>query len=101
LVEILPPMLREFKANQHGYPGWGQASTPEKWDGLIDQMIEGFEAGRRVNEDEYFMATNADVLERKPTSEEVKQWGEMSNKDRVIFYKNIKVFNKWFFHLWD
>ncbi|KKN01383.1 hypothetical protein LCGC14_1128320 [marine sediment metagenome] len=101
LVEIMPPMLRQFKENLHGYPGWGQASTPEKWDSLIDQMIEGFEAGKRVVDDEYYMATNPDILERPATAEEIKGWIEASKKDEDLFNKSIKVFNKWFFHLWD
>jgi len=101
LVEIMPPMLKRFKRDLHGYPGWGQASTPEKWDYLIDQMIEGFEAGKRVEVDDYYMATNADILTRNPTREEVLSWNELYKVDRKIFNDNMKLFIKWFFHLWD
>ena len=101
MVEIMPPMLKQFKVDTHGYPGWGQASTPEKWDAVLDKIIEGFEAGKRVNDDEYFMATNADILTRQPTREEVLSWGELSKADQKIFNDNMKLFIKWFFHLWD
>jgi len=101
LAEILPPMLKQFKVNLHGYPGWGQASTPEKWDSLIDRMIEGFEAANRVAEDDYFKETNADILTRKPTREEVLVWVEASERDQKIFKDSMRVFTKWFFGLWD
>ena len=101
LVEILPPMLKRFKENNHGYPGWGQASTSEKWDTIIDNIIKGFEAGKRIEEDEYFQATNADILTREPTREEVLSWIKASKVDQKIFNDNMKLFAKWFFHLWD
>jgi len=94
-------MLKQFKVNLHGYPGWGQASTPEKWDSLIDRMIEGFEAANRVAEDDYFKETNADILTRKPTREEVLVWVEASERDQKIFKDSMRVFTKWFFGLWD
>lgn len=101
LVEIMPPMLKRFKADMHGYPGWGQASTPEKWDAVLDKIIEGFEAGRRVNDDDYYMSTNADILTRKPAREEVLSWVKLSKVDQKIFNDDMKLFIKWFFHLWD
>ncbi|KKN50776.1 hypothetical protein LCGC14_0629460 [marine sediment metagenome] len=101
LTEIMPPMLKQFKTDLHGCPGWGEAATQEKWDYLIDRMIEGFEAAKRVEKDEYYMGTNADILTRKPSSEEVKSWIELSEADLKIFEDNMKPFVKWFFHLWD
>lgn len=101
LVEIMPPMLQKFKADTHGYPGWGQAATPEKWDALLDKMVEGFEAGKRVVDDDYYLTTNADILTRKPTREEVLSWVELAKADHKIFSVNMKLFVKWFFHLWD
>ncbi len=101
MTEILPPMLRQFKENLHGHPGWGAASTEEKWDSLIDRMIEGFDAASRVDKDEYYIGTNADILTRKPTSEEVESWIELSKADQQIFKDNMKLFTEWFFALWD
>ncbi len=101
LISVILPLLKLLKENQHGYPGHGQASTPEKWDILLDKMITGFEAGNRICEDEYYMATNSDILERKPEPEEVQQWINMANEDRKIFHGSMKIFNKWFFALWD
>jgi hypothetical protein len=101
LIAIIIPMLKELKKHQHGYPGYGQASTRRKWDNLLDQMIEGFEAGDRVARDDYYMGTNADILELEPASEEVKGWIEASKKDQKIFYDKMKLFSRWFFALWD
>ena len=101
LITIILPMLKELRKNSHGYPGYGEASTSEKWDAILDKMIEGFEAGCRITEDAYYMKTNSDILTRQPTSEEVKGWIDMSKTDQVIFNNRMKLFSKWFFHLWD
>ena len=50
LIRITLPMLRWLRTNNAGYPGYGKASTPEKWDTLLDEMIEGFEAAKRIEE---------------------------------------------------
>ena len=101
LVTVLTPMLKDLKKHQHGYPGHGKASTPEKWDAILDKMIEGFEAGNRVLEDDYFKETNADILTRSPTKEEIDGWVEASMKDQKVFKDGMKLFSEWFFALWD
>jgi len=85
LSTITLPMLRRFKEQTHGYPGWGKASTPEGWDALLDEMIEAFEAAKRATDDEYCL----------------KSWLEDSQKDMEHFKKKSKVFIGWFFHLLD
>jgi len=96
-------MLKQLKENQHGYPGHGQASTPEKWDALLDKMIEGFEAAKRVDDDDYYKEISGDSLEAiiNAPSGDTKKWIEASEKDQKIFHDGIKLFNKWFFALWD
>lgn len=101
LIDIIIPMLKELKEKQHGYPGTENADTPEKWDAILNEMILGFEAGKRVSDDEYYLETNADILSREPTSEEVKMWGEKSREDQKIFHHGMKLFNKWYWSLWD
>ncbi len=101
LVGIILPMLKELQQYQHGYPGYGDADTPEKWDAILEQMILGFEAGERVSKDEYFMETNADILTRKPTQDEVKTWGKKSKADQKIFNDGLKLLTKWYWALWD
>lgn len=103
LVEIILPMLKELKKNQHGYPGHGQASTPEKGDAILDRMIEGFEAANRVTEDDYYKQISGDSIEAMGNAprEEILEWGEASKRDQKIFSDKMKLFNKWFFALWD
>ncbi len=85
LSTITLPMLKRFKEQTHGYPGWGRASTPEKWDTLLDEMIGAFEAAKRVTDDEYNLET----------------WFEDSERDMETFRTKSKIFMKWFFYLWD
>jgi len=85
LVGIILPMLKQLKEYEHGYPGYGKASTPEKWDKLLDEMIEGFEAAKRITDDNYNLTTYLVDFEA----------------DRKLFEKKARIFIKWFFHLWD
>ncbi len=101
LIGIILPMLKELKKNGHGYPGIDEADTPEKWDAILDHMILGFEVGKRVIDDEYFLETNADILTRTPTSDEVKLWGEKAEADQKIFDEGMKLFARWYLSLWD
>ena len=92
LVVIILPMLKELREKNISYPGHGQASTPEKWDAILDKMIEGFEAAQRILEDEYYKEISGDNFDA---------WGEASKKDQELFHRSMKLFNKWFFSLWD
>ena len=43
LSEWIPGALRKIR-DGHGYPGRGEADTPEKWRKILNKMIKGFEA---------------------------------------------------------
>jgi len=36
LIRIILPMLREMRSSSIGYPGWGEASTPKKWNNILE-----------------------------------------------------------------
>lgn len=101
LVQTILPMLKALKENTISYPG--SCPTPERWDELLDEMIEGFEAAKRVCEDEYYIEVSGDSIEaiNNATSDEVKQWGKMSVADQKLFKKKMKIFMEYFFNLWD
>jgi len=103
LVSVIVPMLKHLKENTHGYPGYGKASTSQKWEAVIQEMIEAFEAADRVIADEYYIEVSGDSIEAISNAprEEVLKWGELSKADVKLFEKKSKVFIKWFFHLWD
>lgn len=85
LVSIILPMLKRMKADEIGYPGHGKASTPEKWGTLLDEMIEGFTIAQKIADADY----------------PPEQFIELLAQDKKVFEKKMKVFIKWFFHLWD
>ena len=103
LTKITLSMLKELKKNSHGYPGCKNASTSEEWDMRLDEMVEAFEAAKRVSEDEYYKEVSGDSLEaiRDATPKEIRKWGKLNWADQKLFKKKIKVFNDWFFNLWD
>ena len=98
LISIIIPMLKELKEKSHGYPGHGEASTPEKWEAFLGKMIEGFEAAKRVWEDEYYLHTG---FPDNRFDGDVKQWQVESEIDQKIFKKKAKIFIDRFFSLWD
>ncbi len=100
---VFVPMLKAFRENTHGYPGYGVADTPEKWDALLGEMLEGFEAAKRVGEDDYYKIVNGDSLNAifTATPNDVAEWSRLAKEDRKLFEKKMKVFTRWFFHLWD
>jgi|GEM_PF-3449461 len=103
LTSIILPMLKTMKANSKSYPGYAQASTSEKWEKLLDEMIEGFEAAQRIIADEYYKEVSGDTVEAvtKASREEVLKWGALCEADQKLFHQKVKIFTKWYFHLWD
>lgn len=81
LTSIMPNMLRQLKKTTHGYPlGIG----PKRWDRKLEQMAEGFDMARRIQELDFdFKDKNA------------------SRKLEREFHKRMDLFNRHFFSLWD
>ena len=103
LAKIVPEMLRHLQENAHGYPGYGAASTPGKWYDLLEEMIEGWEAAKRICDDEYVDKVQPNWFENgeKLTKKTFDKCHEMQQEDQKLFEKKMKIFTKWFFHLWD
>ena len=87
LIDIIIPMLEAMKGRSVSYPGVRGASTPEQWDTRLDEMIEGFEAARRVIELDYQI--------------DAPEWKGLMESDIKLFKARMKIFTKWFFALWD
>jgi len=98
LVEIIPPVLKALKEKTHGYPGYDEASTPEGWAEVLDKLIKGWEAAKRVCDDEYYLKTG---FPEKKFDGDVKIWHTEMEKDIKIFEDMMPLFTKYFFHLWD
>jgi hypothetical protein len=96
LVEIIPPILKDLKEKSHGFPGG--MSGPEEWDRILDKLIKGWEAAKRVCDDEYYLKTG---FPEKKFDGDVKIWYAEMKKDQKIFEEMMPLFTKYFFHLWD
>jgi len=77
-VTILP-LLKRFRKNHCGYPA---STTPEKWESILDRMIEAFEAADRIESLNY---------------DDMNDW----KKDMKLFQKDGKLFIKHFLALWS
>jgi hypothetical protein len=103
LAKIVPEMLRHLQENAHTYPGCDEASTFGKWYDLLDEMIDGWEAAKRVCDDDYVNKIQPNWFEKdeKLTKKTLDKSCEMMKEDQKLFEKKAKLFIKWFFHLWD
>jgi len=80
LTSIILPMLRRLRANSCGFPV--RAVTPERWDKLLDEMIECFELAEKIGGYIYETSEEMDIAYK-------------------MFQRKMRVFAKWFFCLWD
>ncbi len=103
LAKIIPPMLKRLKETTHSYPGYGEGKTPEDWNALLDKMIEGWDAAKRVYEDEYVDTFQPGWFGKgeKITHETLDKCLHASMKDQKLFKSRMKIFTEWFFGLWD
>jgi hypothetical protein len=136
LCRVLPEMLRKLKEDKKGLPieafsephkhPHSDKDTKEaeaRWNKILDDIIEGFEAGNNIIEqkypcwDEYWEAEEAwRALRNVPDEdywtgpEKSGLWDKMNMKKKIKeasqeeyhkFHKGMILFHKWFFNLWD
>lgn len=101
LAEIMPPMLRHFKETSISYPGGD--ITEKMWDQILLELIEGFEAAKRVIDDDYCSLVQPGWFEKGEnlTNETIKKSIQMSNDDQEIFKEKMTLFVEYFFALWN
>lgn len=80
LTQIMPPMLEQLDRGRLSYPA---KMTPEIWGEKLEDMIDGFIAGRELQELKYGH----------------KSKGEREALKR--FHYGMKLFHTYFFSLWD
>ena len=111
LCEIMPKMLKRLQETTHGYP---IGFTEETWDQALDKMIEGFEAAKRIIDDEYMDKVQPDWYKKIMTMDKANKFDEPiftveSNKkalemikaDEELFKTSMKIFVDNYFGLWD
>ena len=121
LLEILPEMIDYLRIHAHGYPGYGEFDTPEKWDKFLKEEIiiplQNAREEQTVQKNEYeeelfsypmefvkgengFTAikfTEPDELRRKWCERE-KEISEWRQKELEKGFQNLASV---FFDLWD
>jgi hypothetical protein len=86
LIDYLPVWLAWLRDNGMGYPA---DTTPEQWNEELSVMIAGFEAGRKMDDLDWFIDGDKDA-----SDVEYKRLA-------AVFDKGIKSFSEHFFDLWD
>jgi len=82
----LPNALRQYGKRGMSYPGTGEANTPEKWKAILEKMARGFEAQKKQD----------DITWNK-----TKNFKTQYKKLQKEFEEGMKLFTKWYGHLWD
>ena len=75
IAKFILPRLKAFRAKPYGYPG---SLTEDKWNEILDKMIESFDI--IVNDDGCW-----DIIPEK----------------RVLVKTGFDLFHEYFFHLWQ
>ena len=89
LANMLPKALRQFKERLYAYPATDGAETPEKWNSILDQMIEGFEA-IRDNDDDFI----------RPGENDGTAYIERYHVAQSKLDHSMQLMSKWFTSLW-
>ena len=91
-----------------GYPGYGEANTLEKWEAILREIAEGFDAS--LNWEDDFYADKPDLVMHVSDEGHVTfdphdwTYDELHVADKahkVKLDKSMNLFKKWFYHLWD
>ena len=87
IAKFVLPRLKLFKKLNNGYPGYGEANTPEKWDALLDKIIWSFE--QIANDYEIYASINFKDFDC------MDKYKELNDK----IQEGLMLFAKWFQHL--
>src|SRR5271163_1552002 len=129
LDDMMPAVLRQLKEDKHGTPsemfptgpefmdedgnanesGWAIANA--RWDEIMDKMIAGFEASRRVKSHLYEEELGPYPLHR-PKGMPKDEWKEvrhqhflksqeLAKRDEAIFKEGMALFAEHYWSLWD
>jgi hypothetical protein len=94
LCGVISGGVKHLRDNLHGAPYQlfdNHAENPTwRWEKILDTIIEGFDAGKAL--------INNDFIEIGDTLEE---WEPKEKELRRKFNRGMRLFKKYFFHLWD
>ena len=107
----LPKILRDLKKIHHGCPSElfdnkaKKNKECHKWENVLEKMANGFDAARKLDENEYMKK----ITLKKPRKD---MFGEDSYTDYKYdkkhynrlykeFEEGIELFKRWYFNLWD
>jgi len=110
LIKVIIPMLKYLKSNNHGFPG--SLKSSDEWSNILSEMISGFEAGKRVLDDNYLDEIQPGWCEASKETKEllsglnIKPSSRIEERKRMKadekqFHKAMRLMDKWFFNLWD
>lgn len=115
LLEILPEMIDHLRIHTHGYPGYGEFDTPEKWDKFLkEEIIIPLQNAReeqttQTNEhnEEYFnlFSSSGRFLNTRSDDEVREKWlareQEINEWRQKELERAFAAMAKHFYNLWD
>lgn len=127
LDDKMPAILRKLKEDKHGVPSdmfdglpmndEGYHDKPEfaiaeaRWDAIVDKMIAGFEASKRVKDRLYEEELGPYPLHRPKgmpkdewkavRDEHYRKGEELAKRDEAIFKEGMALFAEHYWSLWD
>jgi len=115
LTKIIPLMIKQLKEDTHGYPGGEDINSLEEWQKILDKMILGFEAAKRIQETKNWVENDNNEMYTIPSKdggreikftnpwsdEQVKEFKRLDDLDFETFNEGMELFGKYFFNLWN
>lgn len=88
-------ILNQFQKKLNGFPS--SVGSLNKWEKIIQQMIDGFEAGRRVEYGENYYNCSSINYDKATIDKIIK----LDRQDSKKLNKALLLFVKYFHELWD
>lgn len=101
IANFVLPRLKVFKKDNNGYPGYGDADTPEKWDVILDKMIQAFEYVI-ASDDWWLYDQRYDYLDcpYEKRDEIEHNCITENNRRQVVIKEGLQLFAEYFQQLW-
>ena len=104
-LRVVPQMLHYLAEHTHGYPGYDEFDTPEKWKAYLHDMAYLFEnCTNRAREIKHSFEPDwesEDEENLQLTVNWIKDDAKLAEEQQVMIEDAFEMMSKVFFHLWD
>lgn len=104
LADVIHETIYHLKEIHHGHPGY---LTEGKWIDILNEIIDTFYIAQQIANDRLFLIEDREKREKwQKTLNEINKEHKtndrcMTDEEIIKYKKGWKLFQKYFYHLWD